>query len=178
MKRTEPDCRPKPGPWKTRREWTPGVDGDEEEDDDVDWIRDEQAAGTQPWESRTPLAFLPEDSLPPDHAAAVAEGRQWVYMDKDEIQAIASTAAYSKVCSALSAFAAGGKQRSPDARTVAAVAIDAVLEQEPSFTRCNEIVLEDGWAFSVAMWPGGRAFLVVACGPDRAFGWFAMPVKN
>lgn len=167
MKRDAPDCESKPSCSKAPREWTVGSDGYEE--DDFDWWQDEQEAPIRPWDSMPPIACLPDGAIPPNHADLVRRAERWVSMDDDRIRELASRPSYSMVCAVLSEW-----RGRPDASDAAAAAIDAVVERDPGFVKCNDIVFDDGWAFSTALWPEKTAFLVAACGPDRVFGWFSV----
>ena len=107
---------------------------------------------------------------------AAVDGRiQWIGMHPDAVSAIAMSTVYARVYAVLSCVPMG-MTGIPDVVERAQVIMGTVLDAEPTLAKCNDIgPVESGWAFSVAMWPGSAAYLVVACGPERQFGWFSIP---
>jgi hypothetical protein len=169
-KRSAPDCVSESSKAKTPRSW----EQQGEDPDTVDWFAAEQLVPPQPWEARNPLAFLPEESLPTGYVDVVREGGHWIGMDGEAVSAVARTPSYPKVNAVLATHREG-----PDALGVVDGAMDGVIEQEPSLIRCDDIgPLEDGWVFAVALWPGGRFYLIIACGPSHEFGWFVIPAVH
>jgi hypothetical protein len=139
-----------------------------------DWWLDEKRAPLRSWDDRSALAYLSEESIPPSYSDAVRNGTQWIGMPTETASDMARSPANSRICSTLSRFVT--RVGDGDPLRFVASAMDALVETEPTFARCNDLgPLDDGWAFAVALWPGGRAYLLIACGPGRSFGWFTIP---
>lgn len=159
-------------PDKVLKPWKDVEEEEEEEDEDVDPWESECKAPPLPWDTRPPLAYMPEEWLPRDYAEIVRDGRAWPDGEAGTVSSIAQLPAYVRVVSALSGMQGGGHG---GAVAFSSAAMDLAVGVEPELVRCNVIgPLEDGWAFSVALWPSGAAYLVIACGPRGEFGWFTI----